>query len=159
LAAMIQELVSPALVRASLLSEGNTLLGYAGVAFAPGETLEAPQELLNPLGGPNFSAVTRVRMIEHDQKTRLLRIEAVTTLDPDKVRTALEQTIERMGQRLGKPLPPDTVKRVDIRTLHTIDIDLSDGWPLRARTERQIEIVASDGVGRRTDINVYARRQ
>jgi hypothetical protein len=159
LVAVVQEMVSPAVVRSALLSEGNSLLGFAGVEFTPGKTLEVAQELPNPLGGPSFPAVTRVRLLEHNVKARLLRIEARTTLDAAKARVALAQTLERMGQRLGKPLPPDAITRVDIETVHAIDIDLKDGWPARARTQRQIEIAASDGVARRVDTSLFVRRR
>jgi len=158
-AAMVQEMVSPALMQASVLSEGNTLLGYAGVEFTSGKTLEVPQELPNPLGGPAYPAVTRVRLLEHDPTQRLLRIEAVTSLDPDKARQVLVQTLERMAQRLGKPMPADAITRVDIRTTHTIDVDLRDGWPLQARTVREMNVTGADGTARRIDTSSFVRRR
>jgi hypothetical protein len=158
LAALVQQLVTPSLVQSVALAEANTLLGYAGVAFTPGQTREVAQELPNPLGGPNFPAQTRVRVLEHDATARRLRIEAVTTLDPLNARAVIEKTLDGLAQRAGRALPPGTFSRVDIRTVHTIEVDLADGWPLRARSERQIDIGASDGAARRVDTHTYERR-
>jgi hypothetical protein len=150
-------MVSPALVQSQSLSEGNTLLGYAGVSFDSDRVIEVSQQLPNPLGGPAFAAVTRVRAVSHDAQTKALRIEARTSLDPEAARQTLAQTLEQMGRRLGRPMPPDAIRRVQITILHTIDVNLGDGWPSRATTRRDIDIEASDGVARRSDAQTYVR--
>ena len=79
------------------------------------------------------------------------------TTDPETTRQSLARALELLGERIGKPVPKDAVKRATIQDSARYVIDRSTGWPERVLLERKIEMEASNGQGTRTDTQEIVR--
>jgi hypothetical protein len=159
--ALVRRLASPELIARQQLAFAQSLLAVMGGEFEGQTPIDVPLMLDNPIGqmlgteAPPLKARQRWQL-QSASATALVVDHRIDT-DPDSTRVSLARALEQLGERVGKPVPKDAVRRASIQDTARYTIDRSTGWPERVQLERRIEMEASNGQGTRTETQDIVR--
>lgn len=159
--ALVRRLVSPELIARQQLASAQSLLAVMGGEFEGQTPIDVSLMLDNPIGqmlgteAPALKAQQRWQL-QSASSTELVVGHRIDT-DPETTRLSLAKALEQLGERVGKPVPKDAVRRATIQDNARYTIDRSTGWPERVLLERRIEMEASNGQGTRTETQEIVR--
>jgi hypothetical protein len=159
--ALVRRLASPELIGRQQLAFAQSLLAVMGGEFEGQTPIDVSLMLDNPIGqmlgteAPALKAQQRWQL-QSATATELVVGHRIDT-DPDTTRLSLARALEQLGEKVGKPVPKDAVRRAAIQDNARYTIDRSTGWPERVLLERRIEMEASNGQGTRTETHDIVR--
>jgi hypothetical protein len=104
--AFIGQVLSPAVMVASVTNDAKTYFGLSGVTIAVGETIEAELEQPNPLGGGALPATFRIKAESATIESAVL----LTTTTYDKA--AFMEIARGLAEKTGKPLPAEELAKL-----------------------------------------------
>lgn len=158
---LVRRLASPELIGRQQLASAQSLLAVMGGEFEGQTPIDVSLMLDNPIGqmlgtdAPALKAQQRWQL-QSATSTELVVGHHIDT-DPETTRLSLAKALEQLGEKVGKPVPKDAVRRATIRDNARYTIDRSTGWPERVQLERRIEMEASNGQGTRTETHDIVR--
>lgn len=159
--ALVRRWASPELIARQQLAFAQSLLAVMGGEFEGKTPIDLSLTLDNPIGqmlgteAPALKAQQRWQL-QSATSTELVVGHRIDT-DPEATRLSLARALEQLGEKVGKPVPKDAVRRATIQDNARYTIDRSTGWPERVLLERRIEMEASNGQGTRTETQDIVR--
>jgi hypothetical protein len=149
----IEPLMNPETAEVMAMKEPGIFLLVCGGSFALNERQEYEDLLPNPFGGEPFPSRAYFLLKEVNAKDETAIIEWKQTLDPDKTKDVLEETLRKMMQRMGSETPEE---EMDLPVFSIEDdgrfvIDTSTGWPRSVSYRRSV----SSGDRRRIDASTF----